>query len=209
MSSEYICIEGVIGAGKTTLAQMLAADLNAHLFLERFEDNSFLAKFYEDRNRYAFPLEMSFLADRFHQIQRFEHIHDEKITISDYYITKSRVFASLNLQGDEAELFSTIYNIMFQKVLKPDLLVYLHRPVKQLVENINRRGRLVEKQIDPTYIEQLQYGYLDFLNSQKNELSILVIDLGDRDFISDKERYEYLLKTIQKPRLKGLYRETV
>jgi len=140
MNSELICIEGVIGAGKTSLSSMIAQDLNANLLLERFDDNSFLSKFYENPDRYAFPLEMSFLADRYHQIQEFEHKNDEKITISDYYITKSKVFASLNLKGDEAELFRTVYNIMFQKVWKPRLIVYLYRPVQQLIRHVRQRG---------------------------------------------------------------------
>jgi len=209
MSSDLICIEGAIGAGKSSFAKRLAIDLKANLFLEKFEENSFLPKFYANKDRYAFALEMSFLADRYHQIQQFEQFDDEKITISDYYITKSRVFASVNLCGNEAELFDTVYKIMFRKVWKPRLLVYLYRPVKQLISNIELRGRPYESKVEPAYLNELQTRYLEFIETQKDELTILILDIGDRDFIRDEKCYRSMLETIGKRRLKGLYRETI
>lgn len=209
MSCDFICIEGVIGSGKTSLAKMLSADLGAHLVLESFEENSFLPKFYLDKERYAFPLEMSFLADRYHQIQEFEQTNDEKMTISDYYITKSKVFASVNLEGEEAELFGTVYNVMLQKVLKPKLVVYLQRPVKQLIKNISGRGRAYEQEITEDYLNTLQTRYLEQFETEKLGLTVLILNLGEGDFVNDRALYSAILKSIGKQRLKGIYQETI
>lgn len=204
-----ICIEGVIGAGKSSLAKKLAEDLNGLLLLESFEENGFLPQFYQNRKRYAFPLEMSFLADRYHQLKRFKQYNAEKIVISDYYISKSLVFASINLSDDEYNIFKTVYDIMFDSVFKPDILVYLYRPVNQLVKNIVRRGRSYEKSISPEYLENLQNQYLKILDDQKVDLTVLILELDDLDFVKDDNIYNSIIKTLQKPRLKGLYVETV
>jgi deoxyadenosine/deoxycytidine kinase len=152
---------------------------------------------------------MSFLADRYHQIQEFEQVNDEKITISDYYITKSKIFASINLKRDEVELFNALYDIMFQKVLRPRLVVFLYRPVKELFSNVMSRGREYEMKIDSDYLNTLQNRYLDFFESSKTELSVLILNLGNRDFVRDKQCYHQILKSIGKQRLKGVYQETI
>lgn len=144
MDLRFLVIEGNIGAGKTTLASMLSDDLNARLVLEQFADNPFLPKFYADQERYSFPLELSFLADRYNQIKK-EVLQPElfrSLMISDYYFTKSAIFASNTLQTDEYRLFRRLFNIVFESLPKPDLYVYLYLSTDNLMRNIRKRQRL-------------------------------------------------------------------
>lgn len=195
----YIAIEGNIGAGKTTLVSKLADDFNAKTVLERFADNPFLPKFYKDQNRYAFPLEMSFLADRYQQISddlaQFDLFKD--FIIADYHIFKSLIFAKVTLAEDEYRLYKTLFDIIYKEMPKPDLYVYLYQNTERLLTNIKRRGRSYEQEIPAEYLEKINNGYLDYIKTQK-DLNVLIVDVSDRDFVKNQEDYIFILEEINK-----------
>lgn len=195
----YIAIEGNIGAGKTTLAEKLAQDFNAKTVFERFADNPFLPKFYKDQNRYAFPLEMSFLADRYQQLSddlaQFDLFKD--FIVADYHIFKSLIFAKVTLQEDEFRLYKTLFDIIYKEMQKPDLYVYLYQNTDRLLQNIKRRGRSYEQEIPADYLDKINKGYLDYINSQTN-INVLIIDVSDRDFVKNQNDYVYILDEIRK-----------
>src|SRR5579883_2887812 len=150
----YIAIEGNIGAGKSSLANLLAKHFNARLILEEFADNTFLPKFYQDAERYAFPLELSFLADRYKQLKQIslsQDLFDQKI-VSDYLFTKSKLFARINLNEAEYELFQKVFDIINPNLPNPDLLIYLNAPVSRLQQQIQKRGRAYEQNISKEYL---------------------------------------------------------
>jgi 2-amino-4-hydroxy-6-hydroxymethyldihydropteridine diphosphokinase len=194
----YIAIEGNIGAGKTTLATKIAEDCNAKLILERFADNPFLPKFYKDQNRYAFPLEMSFLADRYQQLSddlaQFDLFKD--FIVADYHIFKSQIFAKVTLQEDEFRLYKTMFDIMYKEMPKPDLYVYLYQNTDRLLANIKKRGRSYEQDIPTNYLEKINQGYLEYIKSQ-NDINALIIDISELDFVKNQEDYIYILSEIQ------------
>ena len=194
----YIAIEGNIGAGKTTLTTKIAEDFNAKTVLERFADNPFLPKFYEDQNRYAFPLEMSFLADRYQQIAddlaQFDLFKD--FIIADYHIFKSLIFAKVTLTDDEYRLYRKLFEIIYKEMPKPDLYIYLYQNTERLLENIKQRGRNYEQEIPAEYLDKINRGYLDYIKSQ-TDLNVLVIDVSDRDFVKHQEDYAFVLEEIQ------------
>ena len=194
----YIAIEGNIGAGKTTLAAKIAEDFNAKTVLERFADNPFLPKFYKDQNRYAFPLEMSFLADRYQQLSddlsQFDLFKD--FVVADYHIFKSLIFAKVTLQEDEFRLYKTMFDIIYKEMQKPDLYVYLYQNTDRLLQNIKKRGRNYEQEIEAEYLEKINRGYLDYIKSQA-DLNVLVIDVSDFDFVEKQEDYVKILDAIQ------------
>jgi deoxyguanosine kinase len=193
MDLRFLVIEGNIGAGKTTLATKLSEELNAKLVLEQFADNPFLPKFYADRERYSFPLELSFLADRYNQIKK-EMLHPElfrSMLIADYYFTKSAIFAGNTLQQDEYRLFRRLFNIVFESLPKPDLYVYLHVSVDNLLKNIRKRGRDYEQQIDPQYLETIQQGYFDYFK-QVTQFPVLIIDINGIDFVENIADYKLI-----------------
>jgi deoxyadenosine/deoxycytidine kinase len=189
----YIVIEGNIGAGKTSLATRLAEEYNARLILEQFEENSFLPKFYEDPARYAFPLELSFLADRYQQLKAQFSTTDifKTFTVADYFIFKSLIFASRNLEPLEFGLYSKLFAIVSSVVPKPDLIVYLYLSLDNLKKNIQKRGRPYEQNIQFEYLEKIQAGYLEFLRQQQ-ELRVVVIDTNGLDFVGRRTDYEWL-----------------
>ena len=195
----YIAIEGNIGAGKTTLANKLAEDFNAKMVLERFADNPFLPKFYEDQSRYAFPLEMSFLADRYQQISddlaQFDLFKD--FVVADYHIFKSLIFAKVTLAEDEFRLYKTMFDIIYKEMPKPDLYIYLYQNTERLLQNIKLRGRSYEQEIPAEYLEKINSGYLDYIKSQK-DLNVLIIDVSNKDFLQNQEDYAFILEEIQK-----------
>ncbi|WP_395049969.1 2-amino-4-hydroxy-6-hydroxymethyldihydropteridine diphosphokinase [Flavobacterium sp.] len=194
----YIAFEGNIGAGKTTLTTKIAEDFNAKTVLERFADNPFLPKFYEDQNRYAFPLEMSFLADRYKQLSddlaQFDLFKD--FIVADYHIFKSLIFAKITLAEDEYRLYRTLFDIVYREMPKPDLYIYLYQNTERLLENIKKRGRDYEQKIPAEYLDKINNGYLDYIKSQ-TELNVLIIDVSDRDFVKNQEDYLYILDEIQ------------
>jgi len=195
----YVAFEGNIGAGKTTLATKIAQDFNAKTVLERFADNPFLPKFYEDQKRYAFPLEMSFLADRYQQLSddlaQFDLFKD--FIVADYHIFKSLIFAKITLAEDESRLYRNLFDIIYREMPKPDLYIYLYQNSERLLENIKKRGRSYEQEIPASYLNKINNGYLDYIKSQ-TELNVLIIDVSDRDFVKKHEDYIYILNEIQK-----------
>ncbi len=194
----FVAIEGNIGAGKTSLAEMISEDFNAKLVLERFADNPFLPKFYEDQSRYAFPLEMSFLADRYQQFTEDTTQFDlfRQFMVSDYDIYKSLIFARITLQQEEFVLYRKVFNFMYREVKKPKIYVYLYQGIDRLLENIKKRGRDYEKNIAPDYLEKINRGYFDFIKSYP-EQNNLVIDITELDFVENKEDYHTVLDKIQ------------
>ena len=195
----YIAIEGNIGAGKTTLATKLAEDCNAKLVLERFADNPFLPKFYKDQSRYAFPLEMSFLADRYQQLSddlaQFDLFKD--FVMADYHIFKSLIFAKVTLLEDEFRLYKTMFDIIHKEMPKPDLYVYLYQNTAQLLQNIKKRGRSYEQEIPADYLEKINHGYLDYIKTQ-TDLNFLIVDVSDLDFVKNQKDYVRLLEEISR-----------
>ncbi len=192
----YIAVEGVIGAGKTTLAQMLSTKYNARLVLEEFEDNPFLPHFYADRERYAFQTQLSFLASRFHQQNRLQSpdlFHE--MTIADYMFEKDRIFASINLGFDELGLYDRIFNIMNLQAVKPDLVVYLQCSVERLLANISKRGRSYEKTIDAVYLTQLSDAYNQFFH-QYDRSPLLIVNVNEADFVQNTDHLAYIEEQI-------------
>ncbi len=196
---DFIVIEGNIGAGKTSLAKKIAEDFNAKLVLERFAENPFLPKFYQSPERYAFQVEVTFLIDRYQQlIDDLQYLELFKnFVVSDYYFSKSLIFAKNTLDEAEFQLYRNIYTIIYKNIPKPDLYVYLHVGVPRLLQNIQKRGRPYEKNIQPDYLEQLQKGYFEYFN-QQSDFTFLIIDTNNIDFVENKEDYEKILDTIFK-----------
>jgi len=193
----YIAIEGNIGSGKTSLANKIGDDFNAKLVLERFADNPFLPKFYKDKDRYAFPLEMSFLADRYHQLTDDLAQFDlfKSFIVSDYFIFKSLIFAQITLSKEEFNLYRKMFDIMYKEISKPDVYVYLYQGTDRLIENIKKRGRSYEKDIQPDYLEQIHKGYVNFIKT-KEHLNTLIIDVTELDFVNNRDDYQNILNQI-------------
>ena len=203
----YIAIEGNIGAGKTTLATRLSEQFNTRLVLEQFEDNSFLPKFYEDPSRYAFPLELSFLADRFQQLKNQVAVQDmfHPVTIADYFILKSLIFAKKTLNSEEFTLYTRLFSIIENVLPNPDLLVYLYLDISRLQENIRNRGRAYEQKIEDEYLQRIQEGYLDYIRQQQG-LRVLLIDTNRLDFVANQGDYKMLVEVIMKDYPVGIHR---
>ncbi|GAA4274013.1 2-amino-4-hydroxy-6-hydroxymethyldihydropteridine diphosphokinase [Aquimarina gracilis] len=194
---QYLTIEGNIGAGKTSLAKLIASEFNAKLILERFADNPFLPKFYEDMERYAFPLEMSFLADRYQRLQEDIAQYDlfKDFVVSDYDVFKSLIFAKVTLQEEEFLLYKRVFDLMYRNLAKPGLYVYLYQNTERLLENIKKRGREYEQKIPAEYLDRINKGYLQFIKSQ-TEFNVKIIDVSERDFISNRTNYISILEEI-------------
>ena len=207
MKYNYIAIEGCIGAGKTTLSEMLAADFNAELILERFADNPFLAKFYKDPAHYAFPLEMTFLTDRYQQLKNLLSKRDifTDLVIADYFIDKCAIFSKNNLQQDEYNLFLKIYDIISGFLPKPDILIYLYKSPDNLLKNIEKRGRDYEKEIQADYLESIQENYLTFFK-QRAQFPILIVEANTLDFVNRVEDYEKIKSLFQQEYEIGVHR---
>ena len=193
----YIAIEGNIGAGKTSLAKMMSDEFNAKTVLERFADNPFLPKFYEDKERYAFPLEMSFLADRYQQLSDDLAQFDlfKNLIVSDYYIFKSLIFAQVTLQKEEYLLYRKMFDLMYREITKPDLYVYLYQNTDRLLKNIQKRGREYEQNISSNYLNKIHNGYSNFIKTQQ-DLNTLIIDVSELDFVNSAVDYQFIIKKI-------------
>lgn len=198
-----------MGAGKTSLSTKIANDFNGKLILEEYEPdkNPFLAKFYKEPDKYAFQVEMTFLALRFQQLKdklgNLDLFHD--FIISDYYVAKSLIFSRENLQDDEYALFSRFFNIVFSNMPKPELLVYLYLDVEHLQRNIHKRGRSYELDIEDSYLENIQNGYFDFIRQQK-DMRILILDTNNIDFVNNDDDYRKIIDVIDKPYDIGVHR---
>ncbi len=204
---DYIVIEGNIGTGKTSLATRVSKDFNTRLILERFAENPFLPLFYEQQNRYAFPLELSFLADRYQQLK--DELASPELfqqqTVSDYILSKSLIFANITLKNDENTLYQRLFHIINPHLPKPDLLVYLHKDVPLLKKNIASRGRSYEQNIEEEYLKKLEVGYWDYFRQQKG-IRILVIDTNEVDFVNNESDYHQLVDLIQSEYEPGIHR---
>lgn len=197
MEINYLVVEGNIGAGKTSLAKKIARDYNANLILERFANNPFLPKFYNDPERYSFPLELSFLADRYKQLKDDLGNFDlfKSFTIADYYFMKSLIFSRATLPADEFHLYRQLFYIIYNSLPKPDLFVYLHVNIDRLLMNIKRRGRSYEQQITYAYLEKIQEGYFEFFR-QHSEYRFLIIDINRLDFVENSTDYKLIADAI-------------
>ncbi len=201
----FIAIEGNIGAGKTTLAQLLAQRLGASLVLEQFTDNPFLPYFYEHPERYAFPVELFFMTERHKQLS--EHFAQPDLfrstTVADYFFLKTLLFARNNLNEEEFRLFQRLFSVLNAHFPKPDLLLYLHRPIPVLQKNIQSRGRYIERSIPDTYLYALQSAYLEYFK-QESEMPIVLLDLHEVDFVSDTSALENIMAILAQRHRPGL-----
>lgn len=198
MNYRFVTIEGNIGAGKTTLAQLLAKKLNARLILEEFADNPFLAKFYENPSQYAFPVELFFMAERYKQQKELVNQQDlfQTITISDYLFTKCLLFAKVNLPDDEFRLYQRLFEIIHQQLTQPDLLIYLHSPVNKLQENIRKRNRPYEQKIPNDYLYNIQETYTHYI--RQHNMKTLYIDVTHADFLENESHLTTVLDALNK-----------
>ena len=205
MQYNFICIEGNIGAGKTSLAKKISEDCNARLILEEFTNNPFLPNFYKEPEKYAFPLELFFMADRYKQLKQ---VHEQEMfsdfTVSDYFFVKSRLFAQNNLSADELTLFYRLFDIMLSTLPKPNLLIYLHADIQCLQKNIKKRDRTYEQDITDHYLLKIQKKYLDFFKKQ-NDFPVLIINVTNADFVQNDSVYQKICSAIKKPYSLGLH----
>ncbi|MFK8275367.1 2-amino-4-hydroxy-6-hydroxymethyldihydropteridine diphosphokinase [Capnocytophaga cynodegmi] len=193
----YIAIEGNIGSGKTTLSTKIAEDFNARLILERFSDNPFLPKFYENPKQYGFTLEMSFLTERYQQMseQLAQTNLFKPFIVSDYDIFKSLIFSQVTLTEDEFVLYRKLFYILYNQIVKPDLYIFLYQSTDRLIENIKKRGRTYEQNISKEYLNQIHHGYLDFIQ-KNNDVNSLIIDVTELDFVKNQSDYEFIIEKI-------------
>jgi deoxyguanosine kinase len=198
MQHHFITIEGNIGAGKTTLAHLLARHFNARLILEQFAENPFLSKFYENPGQYAFPLELFFMAERYKQMKELMHTSDlfQHITISDYLFTKCLLFARVNLPQEEFRLFQKLFDIIYPQLIHPDVVIYLHTPVKKLQENIKKRNRSYEQSIPDEYLLRIQQTYTQYI--REHNIKTIFIDAEHADFLGNEKHFKVVLDALEK-----------
>ncbi|MGN6247934.1 MAG: deoxynucleoside kinase [Ginsengibacter sp.] len=198
MKYNFITIEGNIGAGKTTLAHLLSKHFNARLILEEFAENPFLPKFYENREQYAFPLELFFMAERYKQLKELLQSKDlfQNITISDYLFTKCLLFAKVNLPEQEFLLYQKLFDIINPQLIQPDLLIYLHAPITKLKENIKKRNRSYEQSIGAEYLFSLQEIYTSYI--RQHQVKTLFIDVSNADFLGNEKHLQTVLDALNK-----------
>ncbi|HEY4485075.1 MAG TPA: deoxynucleoside kinase [Nitrospiria bacterium] len=193
----YLVIEGPIGVGKTTLAKLLARELNGRIIMERAEDNPFLVDFYRDPKRFAFQTQIFFLLSRHRQLQEMSQMDlFERTTITDYFFPKDRIFASINLAEGEKALYDQIYFLLNPTVPRPDLVIYLQADTEVLLERIRGRGLEYERQITPDYLDALNEGYNEFF-FQYTDSPLLVVQTTDIDFVNRRADLEDLLQQIR------------
>lgn len=198
MNYHFVTIEGNIGAGKTTLAHLLAKHFNARLILEKFADNPFLPKFYENPAQYAFPLELFFMAERFKQLKELLQQKDmfQNLTISDYLFTKCLLFAKVTLPEDEFRLYQRLFDIIHQQLIQPDLLIYLHAPVNKLQSNIRKRNRSYEQNIPDEYLFNIQETYTHYI--KQHNVTTLIIDASNADFLGNEKHLKTVIDALDK-----------
>lgn len=198
MNHHFITIEGNIGAGKTTLAHILARHFNARLIVEQFADNPFLPKFYENQQQYAFPLELFFMAERYKQLKELVHTKDlfQSITVSDYLFTKCLLFAKVNLPEQEFHLYQKLFDIIHTQLVEPDILIYLHAPVSRLQQNIRKRNRSFEQSIADEYLFKLQEAYINYI--KQHNIRTIFIDVSNADFLGNEKHLQVVLDALEK-----------
>lgn len=198
MKHQFITIEGNIGAGKTTLTNILAQKLNARIILEEFADNPFLSKFYDNPAQYAFPLELFFMAERYKQLKDMVHTKElfQTITISDYLFTKCLLFAKVNLPEEEFRLYQKLFDIIHQQLVFPDVLIYLHAPVNKLQQNIKKRNRPYEQSIPDEYLFNIQETYTHYI--KQHNIKTIFVDASNADFINNEAHLNIILDALEK-----------
>ena len=198
MKHHFIAVEGNIGAGKTTLSQLLSQHYNAKLMLEEFAENPFLTKFYENPKQYAFPLELFFLAERFKQQQDLIKTADlfQSVTISDYLFTKCLLFAKVNLPEEEYKLYHKMYDVFSQQLTQPDVLIYLHAPVNKLQSNIKKRNRKFEQSIPDEYLFKLQETYTSYI--KQHNIKTIFVDASNADFLYNEAHFKLITDALEK-----------
>jgi deoxyguanosine kinase len=198
MKYNFITIEGNIGAGKTTLAHLLSRHYNARLILEEFADNPFLPKFYDNPQQFAFPLELFFMAERFKQLKELIQQKDlfQNLTISDYLFTKCLLFAKINLPDDEFRLYQRLFEIMYQQVVQPDIILYLHSPVNKLQQNIRKRNRPYEQKIKDDYLFKIQETYTHYI--KQHNIKTIILDASNADFLGNEKHLATVIGILEK-----------
>lgn len=197
MKHHFITVEGNIGAGKTTLANLLAKHFNARIILEEFADNPFLPKFYKNPQQYAFPLELFFMAERYKQLKEMAYTKElfQDITVSDYLFTKCLLFAKVNLPEEEFHLYQKLFDIIHQQLVFPDILIYLHAPVSKLQNNIKKRNREYEQQIPDDYLFKVQETYTSYI--KEHNIKTIFIDAGNADFLGNPNHLQVVLDALE------------
>jgi deoxyguanosine kinase len=197
MKYQFITIEGNIGAGKTTLAHLLARHYNARLILEQFADNPFLTKFYENPAQYAFPLELFFMAERYKQLKELVYMEDlfQTVTISDYLFTKCLLFARVNLPEQEYKLYQKLFEILSAQLVQPELLIYLHAPVSKLQTNIRKRNRSYEQAIPDAYLFSIQETYMQYI--RQHNIRTIFVDVSNADFLGNEAHLRVILDALE------------
>lgn len=198
MNYHFITIEGNIGAGKTTLAHILAKHYNARLVLEEFADNPFLQRFYENPSQFAFPLELFFMAERYKQLKELIHTKDlfHNVTISDYLFTKCLLFAKVNLPEEEFRLYQRLFEIIHQQLIQPEILIYLHAPVQKLQVNIKKRNRPYEQAIPDEYLFSIQETYTHYI--KQHNIKTLFVDASNADFLGNEKHVQAIINALDK-----------
>jgi len=198
MKYSFITIEGNIGAGKTTLANLLSNHFNARLILEEFAENPFITKFYENQEQYAFPLELFFMAERYKQLKDLLQTKDifQQLTISDYLFTKCLLFAKVNLPNEEFRLYQKLFDIINPQIVQPEILIYLHSPVNKLQENIKNRNRPYEQNIPNDYLFSLQETYTNYI--KQHNIKTLFIDCSNADFVNNEAHLAIIINALDK-----------
>lgn len=198
MNYHFVTIEGNIGAGKTTLAHLLSKHYNARLILEQFADNPFLAKFYENPQQNAFPLELFFMAERYKQLKELLHTKDlfQHTTLSDYLFTKCLLFAKVNLPAEEFLLYQRLFDIIHQQLMHPDIVIYLHAPVNKLQASIRKRGRAYEQSIPDSYLFNIQQTYIHYI--KQHNIKTLFVDVSNADFLGNEQHFKIITDALEK-----------
>ena len=195
----YIAIEGAIGVGKTSLANLMSKELGARLVLEEFEENPFLPDFYKDPERYAFQAQLFFLLQRYRQQQELRQVDMfQNLLVTDYMFVKDRLFASLNLNEKEMQLYDTVANLLERNIIKPDLVIYLQADTDTLIKNIAIRGREMEQEITWDYIDALNQVYTEYF-FRYQETPLVIINTSNIDFVHNENDLKEVINYIRKP----------